>query len=354
MAYIGRGTGDISNASVLDVITFTNSAGPYNLTQDSAAFVPVSEAALIISVDGVIQSPATFSIDGSTITFTTSMASSQTNDFIIHNGFGLISTPGDGTVSTGKIADSAVTTAKINDGAVTEAKLSTPVPNSALTGSGAITINSSSVPLGGSINIQTVLNFPTFTSITPSVADNSQTSFVIAGTNFVAGAQVDFISSLGAITPADSVTVNSATQITAVGTLATDGTYYIRIENTDGLAVRSSSAVLTISDAPAWQTTAGSLGTFAGNLNGTLATVSATGDTIVYSESTNVLTNASLANCTLNSSTGVISSTDFGGSATAAAIFSFTLVATDAQNQTSSRNFTISSSYGFTQAGQFN
>ena len=67
MAYIGRGTGDISNASVLDVITFTDSVGPYNLTQDSAAFVPVSEAALIISVDGVIQSPATFSIDGSTI-----------------------------------------------------------------------------------------------------------------------------------------------------------------------------------------------------------------------------------------------------------------------------------------------
>ena len=170
MAYIGRGTGDISNASVLDVITFTNSAGPYNLTQDSAAFVPVSEAALIISVDGVIQSPSTFSINGSTITFTTSMASSQTNDFIIHNGYGLISTPGDGTVSTGKLADSAVTTAKINDGAVTEAKLSTPVANSALTGNGAITINSTAVALGGSINIQAVLNFPTFGSISPSVA----------------------------------------------------------------------------------------------------------------------------------------------------------------------------------------
>ena len=104
MAYIGRGTGDISNASVLDVITFTNSAGPYNLTQDAAAFVPVSAAALIISVDGVIQSPSTFSINGSTITFTSSMASSQTNDFIIHNGYGLISTPGDGTVSTASIS----------------------------------------------------------------------------------------------------------------------------------------------------------------------------------------------------------------------------------------------------------
>ena len=354
MAYIGRGTGNISNASILDVITFTNSAGPYNLTQDSAAFVPVSEAALIISVDGVIQSPATFSIDGSTITFTTSMASSQTNDFIIHNGFGLIITPGDGTVNTANIVNGAVTTDKLADGAVTEAKLSTPVSNSALTGNGAITINSTAVALGGSINIQAVLNFPTFGSISPSIADNSQTTFTIVGTNFAAGAHVDFIASSGAIIPADTVTIDSATQITAVGTLATDGTYFIRIENTTGLAVRSSSAVLTISDAPAWQTTAGSVGTFAGNFNGTIATVSATGDTIVYSESTNVLTNASLANCTLNASTGVITSTDFGGSATSATTYSFTLVATDAQNQASSRNFTLSSSYGFTNSGQFN
>ena len=354
MAYIGRGTGNISNASILDVITFTNSAGPYNLTQDSAAFVPVSEAALIISVDGVIQSPATFSIDGSTITFTTSMASSQTNDFIIHNGFGLIITPGDGTVNTANIVNGAVTTDKLADNAVTEAKLSTPISNSALTGNGAITINGTSVALGGSINVQSVLGFPTFTSISPSIADNSQTTFTIVGTNFVAGAHVDFIASSGAIIPADTVTIDSATQITAVGTLATDGTYFIRIENTTGLAVRSSSAVLTISDVPAWQTAGGSLGTFAGNFNGTIATVSATGDTIVYSESTNVLTNASLANCTLNASTGVISSTDFGGSATSATTYSFTLVATDAQNQASSRNFTLSSSYGFNNSGQFN
>ena len=122
-----------------------------------------------------------------------------------------------------------------------------------------------------------------------------------------------------------------------------------------GLAVRSASAVLTISDAPAWQTAGGSVRYSCRKFQTErLATVSATGDTIVYSESTNVLTNASLANCTLNTSTGVISSTNFGGSATAATTYSFTLVATDAQNQASSRNFTISSSYGATGGGQFN
>ena len=37
MAYVGRGIDNISNASILDAITFTNSAGPYNLTQSSGA-----------------------------------------------------------------------------------------------------------------------------------------------------------------------------------------------------------------------------------------------------------------------------------------------------------------------------
>ena len=354
MAYVGRGIGDISNASILDVITFNGSVGPYNLTQDSTAFVPVSEAALIISVDGVIQAPSTFSIDGSTITFTSSMASTQTNDFIVHNGTGVITTPADGTVSTAKISDLAVTTAKINNGAVTEAKLSTPVPNSALTGSGAITINSSSVALGGSINVQAVLGFPTFTSITPSISTNAQTTFTIAGTNFSDGVQVDFVLTTGVIIPADSVTKDSSTQITAVGTLTTDGQYYVRIENPDGLAVRSSTAVLTISDAPAWSTSAGSLGTIAGGFNGTVATVAATGDTITYSETTSVLTNAAQANCSLNSSTGVITTTNFGGSATSATTYSFTIRATDAQGQTADRNFTLTSSYGATGGGQFN
>ena len=125
------------------------------------------------------------------------------------------------------------------------------------------------------------------------------------------------------------------------------------MENNDGNAVRSSSALLTVSDAPAWTTSAGSLGTIAGNFSGTVATVAATGDTVVYSETTSVLTNASQANCTLNSSTGVITTTDFGGSSTSATTYSFTLRATDAQGQTSDRNFTLTSVYDIANSGRF-
>ena len=198
--------------------------------------------------------------------------------------------------------------------------------------------------------------FPTFTSTTPSVAPNDLTSLVIAGTNFGSSGipAVEFQNSTGVITAASSVTRDSTTQLTVGCTLPVDGTYFIRIELNTGLAVRSTTAVLTISDVPVWTTTAGSLGTIAGNFSGTVATVAATGDTVAYTETTDVLENATLANCSLNSSTGVITTSDFGGSDTTATTFTFTLRATDAQAQTADRIFTLTSSYGATGGGQFN
>jgi hypothetical protein len=193
---------------------------------------------------------------------------------------------------------------------------------------------------------------PTITSILPTVIDNTATNVVITGTNFVSVPYVDAISSTGAITPANSVTFTSATSVTANFTLPVDGSYYIRVENNDGNAVRSSSALLTVSDAPAWTTSAGSLGTIEGNFSGTVATVVASGDTVTFTETTNVLTNASQANCSLSTG-GVITTSDFGGSSTSATTYSFTLRATDAQGQTSDRNFTLTSSYGIAQSGRF-
>ena len=75
MAYIGRGVDKISNIEVLDAITFTDSAGPYNLTKDTTAFVPTASNALVISIDGIIQSPASYTTSVATITFDSSMAS---------------------------------------------------------------------------------------------------------------------------------------------------------------------------------------------------------------------------------------------------------------------------------------
>jgi hypothetical protein len=190
---------------------------------------------------------------------------------------------------------------------------------------------------------------PVVSSVSPSVITNDAQDIVITGTDFTAIPRVEIINTATGIWySASTVTRDSATQLTVNLTLGVDaGTYRIRVENPDGLAGLSGANFLTVSDAPTWSTSAGSLGSVAGGLNGAVATVSAGGDTIVYSETTNVLTNASLANCSLNSSTGAITTSDFDGSSTSARTHTFTIRATDAQGQTSDREFTLTSSYAY-------
>jgi hypothetical protein len=181
----------------------------------------------------------------------------------------------------------------------------------------------------------TAITLPTVTSLSPDTIENTQTSVTITGTNFVNGAVVNAISTTGAIFTADTVTFNSATSITAQFTLATDGTYYIRVENPDGLAGRSSTALLTVSDAPTWSTAAGSLGSMAAGSAGSF-TVTATSDSaITYSK----VSGDFPGGLTLNSSTGEISGTESG--ATADTTYNFTIRATDAEGQTADRAFSI-------------
>jgi hypothetical protein len=188
---------------------------------------------------------------------------------------------------------------------------------------------------------------PTITSISPNTIDNTQTQIVISGANFEITPNVELISTTGVITLADTVTRNSSTQLTINATLVTDGTYFVRIENPNGLAVRSSTALLTVSDAPTWTTASGSLGSVASGSAGSF-TVVATSDSAVTYSYTGSLPNG----FTLNSSTGVISGTESG--ATAETNYNFTIVATDAESQTAPRAFTITVSVGINNAGQFN
>ena len=181
----------------------------------------------------------------------------------------------------------------------------------------------------------TAITLPTVTSISPDTIENTQTSITITGTNFVNGATVNAISTTGAIYTADTVTFNSSTSISAAFTLTVDGTYYIRVENPDGLAGRSSSALLTVSDAPTWSTAAGSLGSVAAG-SAVSFTVTATSDSaITYS----VVSGSLPGGTSLNSSTGEISGTESG--TTAETIYSFTIRATDAEAQTADRAFSI-------------
>ena len=208
----------------------------------------------------------------------------------------------------------------------------------------SITINGSAVSLGGSVTVGETK--PTISSINPSVIENTQTAVTITGTNFVSVPTVEAISTTGAITRADTVSFSSATSITANFTLPVDGTYFIRVENNDGNAVRSSSALLTVSDAPAWTTAAGSLGSNAAG-SSISYTVAATNATSFAVQSGTLPGGTSL-----NTSSGVISGTESG--ATSETTYSFTIRATDAQGQTADRAFSITITVGINNSGQFN
>jgi hypothetical protein len=222
------------------------------------------------------------------------------------------------------------------------------IANTALVGSGQITINGTAVALGGSITLVTETR-PTFSSITPSTIENTQTTVTIAGTNFVSVPLVTAInSSTGATVVADEVSFSSATSITAKFTIAVDGTYKLYIENPDGNAVQTG-AVLTVSDAPAWVTAAGSLGSFSGGSSIGTITLTATNSTSMAVQSGSLP-----GGITLNSGSGSSTLTGTESGATADTTYNFTIRATDAEGQTADRAFSITINLGANNSGQFN
>ena len=158
-------------------------------------------------------------------------------------------TPRSGTtVQVGEAGDTvnlSTATVTLPNSTVTSDQLAGSIANAKLANS-SITINGSAVSLGGSVTVGETK--PTISGISPSTIENTATNVVIAGTNFVSIPQVEAISSTGVVTAANSVTFTSATSITANFTLGVDGTYFIRVENNDGNAVRSG-AILTVSPA---------------------------------------------------------------------------------------------------------
>ena len=198
---------------------------------------------------------------------------------------------------------------------------------------------------------------PTITSSNLFLAPDTSSAITIAGTNFVSVPIVEAInSSTGAITRASAVTFTSATSINATFTLAS-ASYFIRVENNDGNAVRSSSAILSASASPTFSTAAGSIGTVSAGSTVSLDIDATSDSTVAFSETTSILTSnantpATTMNLTLNSSTGAITGT--APSPTGDTTYTFTIRATDAESQTSDREFSITVSVGINNSGTFN
>ena len=245
------------------------------------------------------------------------------------------------------LADDAVKVDNIEDLAITNAKIAnTTIANAKLVNS-SLTVNGETIALGGSGTIATGEGaLPTITSSSFVALPEDNTTLTLNGTNFVSIPKVEFIKTTGAITTAPTVSYTSATALDfTTGDTLTAGTYYIRVMNPDGGTVTTSSALFTVSAAPAWVTSAGCLGSVCGGESVNF-TVEAT-DATSYAKQSGTFPGG----VTINSSTGVISGTETGSSATTT--YTFTIRATDAEAQTSDREFSITISHGLAQGFMF-
>ena len=106
MAYVGKAPAT-GRYSILDDISgsFTGSTpGPFNLTVSGTAISPGNEQSCLISISGVLQDPAAYTISGSQITFTSNPASSDTFFGTVLGDTFDIGTPTDSTVSASSLS----------------------------------------------------------------------------------------------------------------------------------------------------------------------------------------------------------------------------------------------------------
>jgi hypothetical protein len=92
----------------LDSIT-PNGSASYTLQFNGTDFIPPQPEALIVSVNGVTQSPNTsYNLNNATITFTSALVNgTDVIDYIISMGeTGIAQTVSDGTINANKLADS--------------------------------------------------------------------------------------------------------------------------------------------------------------------------------------------------------------------------------------------------------
>ena len=105
MAYVGKAP-QTGAYQILDDISssFTGSTpGPFNLTVNGTAVSPGNEANCIISISGVVQDPAAFTISGSQITFSSAPAATDTFFGTVLGDVFDIGTPTDSTVTAASL-----------------------------------------------------------------------------------------------------------------------------------------------------------------------------------------------------------------------------------------------------------
>ena len=351
--------------AVQNGITYT-----YNSTYSSWTRNPSTLPALSIIVD-------TFTGNGSTVAFTLSVIPSNA-DFISINIAGVSQLKSAYTLSSNIVT---FTSAPAN-GAVIEVKswnsaavgVLTGLTFDSFTGNGsAVAYTLSTTPTNKNYTLVTIggitqekINYSvsgttlTFTTAPPNTAPIEVTTFGPAINTAVTAdtlriTTVAYPGSATAANPAGGETITvtgsgfnvgiiayinnttacattyiSSTSLTFIAPATSAGTYNIVLYNTDGSSGVKPIGII-FSSLPSWVTASGAL--TGGTQNSAYSiSISATGDSIVYSITTGSLPTG----LSLNSSTGAIT-----GTPTVIATSTFSITATDAQNQAVARSFSI-------------
>jgi hypothetical protein len=294
----------------------------------------------------------------------------------------------DNSVTTTKVSDSAITTAKINADAITEAKiadnaiseehLDTTVftGNTELSATAAdddvLLVYDTSAGVIKKIQKSNVaLSAPTFSSVSPTSLTTGDLTgnytIVVTGTKFDATATFKLRTTGGTDISMDSVSRDSSTQLT--GTVAKNTAnltnanepFDIIITNGNSLSTTSEDQI-NIDAQPVYTTTAGSLGTVDGDsaistIDIVAADPESAGNVTFDVQSGTIPPGLSTATVNENgvSKFRITGTPDNPGATTT---FNFTLRASDAASNTSSRAFSITvtripTSQSFTSSGTF-
>jgi len=195
-------------------------------------------------------------------------------------------------------------------------------------------------------NFVNIEGTPVVSSVSPTSINTGTNplpqNITITGVNFQSGATVTFIDSQAVETNSPSVTFTNSTTLVAQlpsSVSVADQPFDVRVNNPTGLTATLTDAI-QLDAVPAWSTTAGNIGTIYDTNNASLS-VSASdpdGGAVSYSETGGTV--LSTAGLTLNSSTGAITG-DPTDISTSSETKTFTLRATDNENNTADRTFNI-------------
>jgi len=263
----------------------------------------------------------------------------------------------DSAVDNNKIEADAVDATKIADNAISEEHLDETVitGNTELSASAAsddvlLIYDTSSGTIKKIQSSNVGLQAPVVSSVSPTSAltgdGTGNHTFIITGTGFTVGSTAKLLTSAGADVAFDSVTRNSATQITGViakSSLSNANEPYDVVVTTGENVTGRLDNQINIDASPVFVTASGSLGTFDGD-DVVSVSVNATdpesaGNVTFELQSGTIPPGLSLSNSGADGGTGIISGTATDPASNT--IYNFTLRAVDAASNTSSRAFSI-------------